>query len=181
VAAKRLELLHELAPDVTAIAFLANPSNPLVAEVETRGLQSAARVLGLRLLIMNASTPSEIEAAFIALVQQRAGALVVGTDTFFVSRVAQVVALAERNAVPAIYAWREATAAGGLMNYGTNLRDAVEQVGVYTGRILKGEKPGDLPVQQVTKLELVINLTTAKALGLTVPETLLATANEVIQ
>jgi putative tryptophan/tyrosine transport system substrate-binding protein len=183
VAGKRLELLHELVPAVTAIAFLANPSNPVVAEVETRSLQSAARVLGLHLLIMNASSPSEIEAAFAALVQQQAGALVVSTDTFFVSRAAQVVALTERHAVPAIYPWREATAAaaGGLMSFGTDLQDAVRQVGIYTGRILKGDKPGDLPVQQVTKLELVINLKTAKALGLTIPETLLATADEVIQ
>jgi putative ABC transport system substrate-binding protein len=180
-AAKRLELLHELVPAVTPIAFLSNPSNPVVAEVETRRLQSAARVLGLRLLVVNASTPSEIEAAFAALVQQRVGGLVVSTDTFFVSHVVQVVALAERHAVPAIYPWREATAAGGLMNYGTNIRDAVEQVGVYTGRILKGEKPGDLPVQQVTKIELGINLKTAKALGLTFPLTLLGRADEVIE
>jgi putative tryptophan/tyrosine transport system substrate-binding protein len=180
-AAKRSELLHELVPAVTPIAFLSNPSNPVVAEVETKRLQSAARVLGLRLLVMNASTPSEIEAAFAALVQQRVGALVVSTDTFFVSQVAQVVALAERHAVPAIYPWREATAAGGLMNYGTNIRDAVEQVGVYTGRILKGEKPGDLPVQQVTKIELGLNMKTAKALGLTFPLTLLGRADEVIE
>jgi putative tryptophan/tyrosine transport system substrate-binding protein len=135
VAGKRLELLHELVPAVTAIAFLANPSNPVFAEAETRSLQSAARVLGLRLLIMNASSPSEIEAAFAALAQHQAGALVVSTDTFFVSRAAQVVALTERHAVPAIYPWREATAAGGLMSFGTDLQDAVRQVGIYTGRI----------------------------------------------
>src|SRR5712671_877162 len=173
VAAKRLELLHELMPALTRMAFLTNPSNPVVADVETRGLEVAARILGLRLLILNAATPTDIDAAFTALAQQQVGALVVSIDTFFVSRVAQVVALAERYAIPAIFPWREATAAGGLMNYGTNLQDAVRQVGIYCGRILKGEKPGDLPVQRVTKIELGINVKTAKALGIVFPITIL--------
>jgi putative ABC transport system substrate-binding protein len=168
-------------PALTRMAFLTNPSNPVVAEVETRGLEAAARVLGLRLLILNAATPSDIDAAFAALAQQQAGALVVSTDTFFVSRVAQVVALAERYAIPAVYPWREATAAGGLMNYGTNLQDAVRQVGIYCGRILKGEKPGDLPVQRVTKIELGINMKTAKALGIAFPITILGRADEVVE
>jgi putative tryptophan/tyrosine transport system substrate-binding protein len=181
VEAKRLQLLHELVPAATSIAFLVNPTNAVIAEAQTRELQIAARTLGLRLLILNASDPSEFDAAFAALALERAGGLVVGTDALFSNRLDQLVALAVRHAVPAIHARREATAAGGLMSYATDYLDGLRQVGGYTGRILKGEKPADLPVQQVTKLELVINLKTGKTLGLTIPETLLATADKLIE
>jgi putative tryptophan/tyrosine transport system substrate-binding protein len=181
VAAKRLELLHGLVPAETSIAYLVNPTNHVGAEIETKELQVAARILGVRLLILNASDQSEFETAFATLVQQRAGVLLVAADGSFFRHLDQLVALAARQRVSAMFAWREATAAGGLMSYGTDRPAAWRQVGVYTGRILKGEKPADLPVQQVTKLELVINLKTAKALGLTIPETLLATADQVIE
>jgi putative ABC transport system substrate-binding protein len=144
-------------------------------------VQSAARVLGIRLLVLNASSASEIEAAFATLVQQRAGALVVGGDVFFISQIDQLVALAGRHAVPAIYPYLEQAAAGGLMSYGANLADTQRLVGVYAGRILMGEKAADLPVQQVTKIELVINMKTAKALGLLIPVALLGRADEVIE
>jgi putative ABC transport system substrate-binding protein len=181
VVAKRLELLHELVPTATSIAYLVNPTNPVYAEAETRELQVAARTLGVRLLILKASDPSEFEAAFAALGHDKAGGLVASGEALFFRYSGQLVELAARHEVPAIYSFRDNTAAGGLMSYGTDLFGAWRQVGVYTGRILKGEKPADLPVQQVTKLELIINLKTAKALGLTIPETLLATADEVIQ
>jgi putative ABC transport system substrate-binding protein len=181
VETKRLQLLLELVPAATLIAFLLNPTNTVIAETQTRELQLAVHTLGLPLLILNASDPSEFEAAFATLVRERAGGLVVSTDALFSNRLDQLVALAVRHAVPTIHSRREATAAGGLMSYATDYLDGLRQVGVYTGRILKGTKPADLPVQQVTKLELVINLKTAKALGLTIPETLLATADEVIQ
>jgi putative tryptophan/tyrosine transport system substrate-binding protein len=180
LGAKNLELVHELVPQVAVIAMLVNPANQN-AGPDTIDAQAAARVLGLRLLVLNASDQSGIEASFATLVQQRAGALLVGSDLFFVSARDQLVALAARHRVPAIYDRREFTAVGGLMSYGPNIPDSMRQVGVYTGRILKGEKPADLPVQQPTRLELVINLTTAKALGLDVPEVRLATADEVIQ
>ncbi len=181
VVAKRLALLHELMPTATSIAYLVNPSNAVFAEAETRELEDAARTLGVRLLILKASDPSEFEAAFATLVLERAGGLVVGSDSLFSRHSDQLVALAARHRVPAMYAYRETTAAGGLMSYGTDFPDAYRKVGLYTGRILKGDKPADLPVQQPTKFELVINLKTAKALGLSIPETLLATADEVIQ
>jgi putative tryptophan/tyrosine transport system substrate-binding protein len=181
VIAKRAELLHQLLPAATSIAFLVNPGNPGVAESETKEAQQAARALGVSLLVLNASNPSEIDAAFATLARQRAEALLVGSDVFFISRIGQLVAQAAHHAVPAIYAFLEQGAAGGLMCYGARLANTQRLVGVYTGRILRGEKPADLPVQQVTKLELVINLITAKALGLTIPETLLATADEVIE
>jgi putative ABC transport system substrate-binding protein len=180
-AAKRLELLHKLVPAATSIAFLVNPGNPGYARTETAELREAARVLGVDLLVLNAGTPSEIDAAFATLVRQQAGALVVGADSLYISRTDQLVALAGRHAVPAIYAYLEQGAAGALMCYGAPLADTQRLVGVYAGRILKGEKPADLPVQQVTKVELLLNLKTAKALGLIIPETLLATADEVIQ
>jgi putative ABC transport system substrate-binding protein len=181
VVAKRVELLHELLPAATSIAFLVNPGNPGIAESETKEAQQAARALGVSLVVLNASNPSEIDAAFARLARQQARALLVGSDVFFISRIAQLVALAAHHAIPAIYAFLEQGAAGGLMCYGARLANTQRLVGVYTGRILRGEKPADLPVQQVTKLELVINLITAKAMGLTIPETLLATADEVIQ
>jgi putative tryptophan/tyrosine transport system substrate-binding protein len=176
---KRLELLHEAVPQATTIVFLVNPTNPN-AEVNTGDMQTAARTLGLELRVISASTESEIDAAFAALVQ-RTGGLVVQSDSFFNSRREQIVALAMRNKVPAIYDERGYTVAGGLMNYTGSQRDAFRQVGVYTGRILKGEKPADLPVQQSTKVEFIINLKIAKALGLTVPLSLLGRADEVIE
>ena len=144
-------------------------------------MQEAARTIGLQVHVLNASTSNEIDAAFASLARERPDALFVAPDAFFLSRRVQFATLAARERIPAAYALRDFVAAGGLMSYGTNVADRWRQIGVYTGRILKGEKPADLPVQQPTKLELVINLKTAKALGLTIPETLLATADEVIQ
>jgi putative ABC transport system substrate-binding protein len=180
LAAKRLDLLHELVPTATVVALLINPTDP-VTDVETRNLQDAARSLGLKLHILPASTASEIDAAFGSLVELRAGALVVSTDPFLTNQRAQIVALAARHAMPAIYVWREYAAAGGLMSYGTDFADAYRLVGIHTGKILNGAKPADLPVQQVVKVELVINLKTAKTLGLTVPLTLSGRADEVIE
>jgi putative ABC transport system substrate-binding protein len=181
VAGKRLELLLELMPAATLIAYLRNPTNPVFAETETKEVQVAARALGVRLLFVNASRPSEIETAFADIDQQRAGALLMSSDGFLLTRSDQIVALAARHAVPALYPFREFAEAGGLMSYGTNFFDTWRQAGVYTGRILKGERPADLPVQQVTKMELVINLKIAKALGLTVPTALLVRADEVFE
>jgi putative ABC transport system substrate-binding protein len=180
VAAKRLELLHELVPTASLLAFVADPTSPAGPENETRQLQVAARTLGVRLLILNASDPSEFEAAFAAFVHERAGGLVVGSSPLFGYNTGQLIALAARYAVPAIYAYREDTAAGGLMSYGTDHLDAYRQAGIYIGRILKGDKPADLPVQLVKKIELVINMKTAKTLGLTVPRALLVRADELI-
>ena len=180
-AAKRLQLLHELAPATTDIAFLCNPTNPYYVALETGELRAAAGVLGLRLLLLNASSPGEIEVAFANLVAQRAGAFLLGTDPFFMTARDQVVALANRHALPAIYPFREDAAAGGLISYGTSLPDAFRLIGGYTGRILSGSKPADLPVQQVTKMEMVINLKTAKALGVSIPLPLLGRADEVIE
>ena len=181
VAGKRLELLLELMPAATSIAYLRNPTNPVFAETETRAVELAARARGVRLLLVNASRPSEIDKAFADLVQQRTEALMVSSDGFLLTHPDQIVALAARYAVPAIYGWREAMTVGGLMSYGTNFIDAWRQAGAYTGRILKGQRPADPPVQQVTKMELLINFKTAKALGLTFPLTLLGRANEVIE
>jgi putative ABC transport system substrate-binding protein len=180
-AALRLELLHQLKPAERSIAFLVNPTNPSFAAAETREVQSAANVLGVDLVVLNASSTSEIEAAFLTLVQRHAGALLIGGDIFFVSRTDQLVALAARHAVPAMYTNIEQALAGGLIAYGARLDELERLVGVYCGRILNGEKPADLPVQLLTKVELVINLKTAKALGLTVPLTLLGRADEVIE
>jgi putative tryptophan/tyrosine transport system substrate-binding protein len=179
--AKRLQLLHELVPDAAQIAFLRNPTNPYFSALETRELRAAAAVLGVRLLLLDASSLREIESAFTNLVTQRAGAFLLGTDPFFITLRDQLVALAKRNAVPAIYPFREDVAAGGLVSYGASNRDAFRLVGEYAGRILSGKKPADLPVQQLTKLEMAINLKTAKALGLSIPLPLLGRADEVIE
>ena len=180
-AGKCFELLLDVVPKAKSIAYLRNPTNPAFAESETRELQTAARAHRVGLLIFNASRVSEIEIAFSDLVQQRADALQVSSDGFLLTHPDQIVALAAHHAVPAIYAWPQYPAVGGLMSYGTNIRDAWRQAGIYTGRILKGERPADLPVQQATKIELVINLKTAKTLGLNVPISLLGRADEVIE
>jgi putative ABC transport system substrate-binding protein len=177
---KRLELLHELVPTATIIALLVNPANRSAA-IQVRDLQAAARTLGRELHILHASTERDIDAAFATLIQLRAGALVIAPESFLNSRSEQLAALTVRHAVPAIYTYREFAAAGGLMSYGGSMTDSYRQLGVYTGRILKGEKPADLPVQQSTKVELIINMKTAKALGLTVPLSLLGRADEVIE
>jgi len=181
VAAKRLDLLHELVPAAAVVALLVNPTNPAATEAETRSLRYAAHSLALQMHVLGASTASEIDAAFGTLVELRAGALVVSGDPYFTTRRDQIVALAARYRMPAIYAWREFAAVGSLMTYGPDLAASYRQVGIYTGKVLNGAKPADLPVQQVVKLELVINLKTAKTLGLTVPLTLLGRADEVIE
>jgi putative ABC transport system substrate-binding protein len=177
---KRLELLSELVPQARVIALLMNPTNR-GSEGFARDVQEAARTKGVQLPILRAVTEGEIDAAFASLVQVQAGALLVGADPFFESRRDRVVALASRHAVPAIYAWREFAASGGLISYGTSLTALSREVGISAGKILKGARPADLPVQQPTKFELVINLKTAAALGLTVPQALLARADEVIE
>jgi putative ABC transport system substrate-binding protein len=177
---KRLELARELAPQRAAIAFLANPTYP-GAETQIADMQAAARALGQEIYILKATNDGEIDAAFTALVQHGARALLVGADPFFNTRRDKLIALAASHAVPTIYNWREYTVAGGLMNYGTNLVDVYRQLGEYTSRILRGANPSDLPVLQPTKLELVINLKTAKALGLEIPPKVLALADEVIE
>jgi putative ABC transport system substrate-binding protein len=180
LVSKRLELLHEAVPTATTIALLANPTGPN-AETLSRNLQAAARTLGLQLHVLHASSERDFDVAFATLAQLRVGGLVVGTDAFFTSHSESLGALVRRHAVPTIYQYREFAAAGGLMSYGSNLADAYRQAGIYVGRILKGESPADLPVQQSTKVELIINLATAKALGITFPLTLLGRADEVIE
>jgi putative ABC transport system substrate-binding protein len=170
---KRLELLHELVPKATTIGALVNQTNP-IAETQSRELQAAARALGLKLQILNASTERDFDTVFARLVELQASGLVIGTDGLFISQSEHLAALTMRHAVPAIFQFRTFAAAGGLMSYGGSLADMYRQSGVYTGRILKGEKPGDLPVQQVTRVELIINLKSAKELRLDVPPTLLA-------
>jgi putative tryptophan/tyrosine transport system substrate-binding protein len=178
---KRLEFLRELVPATTVIAVLVNPTNPSAAESETSSLQGAARALGLDLHFLQATTPNEIEAAFETLIGLPPRALVVSADAYFTTQRAEIVALAAGHAVPAVYAMRWFPEAGGLMSYGIDYADAYSRMGLYTGKILKGERPADLPVQQMVKVELVINLKTAKALGLTLPYTLLGRADEVIE
>jgi putative ABC transport system substrate-binding protein len=177
---KRLGLLHELVPNASIVAFLSNPNNPESAR-QPAELQEAARAIGLQLVVLTATSPGEIDAAFTAMVQNRVGALVVGSDPFFFSRREQIVALAAEHAIPTIYAGRETAGADGLMSYGNSLTDAYRRAGIHIGRILKGAKPSDLPVDQATKFELTINLKTARTLGLTVPPSLLALADEVIE
>ena len=180
VAPKRLELLHELVPTATAIAVLVNPTRS-TAEAETRDLQAAARTLGVQLHVLHASTERDFDTVFATLVRLRAGGLVIGIDAFLVSRAEQLAALALRHAVPAIFQERAFAVAGGLMSYGGSTSDSYRIAGTYTGRILKGDKAADLPVQQVTRVELIINLKTAKSLGLTMPTALLVRADEVIE
>jgi len=181
LGAKGLALLHELMPSTATIGFLENPNSPIFAAYYERDVLTAATVIGLKIQILKAGTDREIDAAFVSLVQARTGALLVGGDFFFNNRIEQIVALAARHAIPTMYHYREFVVAGGLISYGSSLMDAYRQVGRYTGRILKGEKPADLPVIQATKLELIINLKTAKALGLQIPDRLLALADEVIE
>jgi putative ABC transport system substrate-binding protein len=180
LAPKRLQLLHDLVPNATLIGVLADPAFPTTPSM-IASLQAAAPTLRLQLIIVNASTESDLETAFTIFSQQRVGAIVVGLGNFYNRHIEQVTALVARHALPAIYSFREYAPAGGLISYGSSVVYGVHQAGIYAGRILKGEKPADLPVEQVTKIDLVINLKTAKALGLTIPETLLATADEVIQ
>ena len=180
LVAKRLGLLHDLIPTATIIGLLVNPTDPRT-ETQTREIQEAAHALGLQIHVLNASTEGEINTAFAMLPQLRLGALLVGTSNLFTGRREQLAALAARQGVPAIYQYREYAAAGGLISYGASLTDAYRQAGIYTGRILKGEKPADLPVLRPTKFELVINLKTAKTLGLTIPSGVFSIADEVIE
>jgi ABC-type uncharacterized transport system substrate-binding protein len=177
---KRLGLMRELRPNATTIAVLVDPNSPN-AEMQVNDIQAAARGVGGEITILNASTIRDIDAAFVRLVEMRADALLVVANPIFFNRTAQLVVLAARHAIPTVYSRREFTAAGGLMSYGPNINDSYRLLGVYAARILKGEKPGDLPIQLPTKFELVINLSTAKALGIEVPPTLLARADEVIE
>jgi putative tryptophan/tyrosine transport system substrate-binding protein len=180
VTSKMLQLLHEVAPNAAIIAALMNPANPQ-AESDAREAQEAARMLGLELQVLNVDNQAEIDTAFAILVQRHVGGLLIEGDGLFVTRMKQLVVLTARHAIAAVYQGRDFPDAGGLMSYGANRADALRLAGVYAGRILKGEKPADLPVQQSTKVELIINLATARALGLTVPPSLLAVADEVIE
>jgi putative tryptophan/tyrosine transport system substrate-binding protein len=181
VIAKRLAMLHEFVPTAKLIALLVNPNNSLVAEADTGEAQAAARILGISLLVLNAVNSRDIDEAFETLVRKRANAILMGSDNYFRNQSVQIAALAARHSVPVIYAVDQNVVAGGLISYGADVFWGHHEIGIYTGRILRGEKPPELPVQQATKLKLVINLKTANALGLTIPETLLATADEVIQ
>jgi putative tryptophan/tyrosine transport system substrate-binding protein len=181
ITPKRLQLLHELVPTASVIAILVNPANPTVSETTTKAMQAAAPSVGLELHILNASTERDFDGVFAKLTQLRAGGLVIGQDPFFTVQREHLAALTVRHAVPAIFYGREFAAAGGLLSYGADVADAYRLTGNYTGRVLKGEKPADLPVQQVTKVEMYINLKTAKALGVNVPNTLIGRANEVIE
>ena len=177
---KRLEVLRELIPNAKLIVVLANPAN-IQALSDTRDVEAAARVAGQHIAVLTATTERDFEPVFATMTQQRADALLVMADPYFNNRREQLIALAARHAIPAIYEWREFATSGGLMSYGTSLVDSWRQMGIYAGRILKGEKPADLPVMQAVKVELVINLKTAKTLGLTFPITLLGRADEVIE
>jgi ABC-type uncharacterized transport system substrate-binding protein len=181
VAPKRLELLHEIIPTATTFALLINPSNPTLAEPTTRDIRASARTLGVQLHVVSATTDNEIEHAFASLAKLGVGGLVIGSDPFFSSRSERLASLAVRYALPAVYQWRDFAVAGGLISYGSDTRDAYRLAGIYTGRVLKGEKPADLPVQQATKVELYINLKTAKTLGITIPLPLSGRADEVIE
>jgi putative ABC transport system substrate-binding protein len=181
VQPKRLELLHELLPTVSVMALLVNPNDRALAQVQARELLSAARNRGLELHVLNASSERDFDAVFADIKRFRAGGLVIGAGSVFVGGINKLAALTVRHAVPAIYEERNFAAAGGLISYGSDVSDSYRLAGVYAGRILKGENPAELPVMQPTKFELVFNLKTAKALGITVPPTLLATADEVIE
>ena len=181
VAPKRLELLHELLPTASVVALLVNPTNPALAETTTRNLRAAAQTLGLELHIFNASTEHDFDTAFANLIQLRAGGLVIGPDPFFTSRSKLLATQALQHSVPVVFEYREFVVAGGLMSYGGGSTDTYRLAGVYAARILKGEKPSELPVQQGTQVELFLNLKTAKTLGLTFPITLLGRADEVIE
>jgi putative tryptophan/tyrosine transport system substrate-binding protein len=181
VGPKRLEILRELLPSLAVVAVLINPASPAIMEPYMRGLQAASGTLGLKLHVLHASTEHDFETVFESLVQLQAGALVIGPDIFFNARTEQLAALALRHKVPAVFQYRPFVAAGGLLSYGSDERDYYRQVGLYAGRILKGEKPAELPVVQATKIELLINLKTANALGITFPLSLLGRADEVIE
>jgi putative ABC transport system substrate-binding protein len=180
IGAKRLELLHQVVPTATVMAALINPSHP-GAEFQTKDLQAAASTLGLQIHFLQATSEKDFDGAFAALLDMKGGALVIGSDGFFIYKSEQLAALTLRHAIPAIFLYREFVAAGGLMGYASSLADGYRLMGVYTGRVLKGETPGELPVQRAVKLQLVINLKTAKALGLTIPEAFLLRADEVIE
>jgi putative tryptophan/tyrosine transport system substrate-binding protein len=181
VAPKRLEVLRELVPNATLMALLVDPTETAVAETTTRDLQAAAHSLGLELDILNASTEADFDAVFAKVIELRAGGLVIGGGAFFTSRAEQLAALALRYAVPTVYEGRDFVMAGGLLSYGGSLVDSYRLAGLYAGRVLKGEKPADLPVQQSTKVEMFLNLRTAKTLGITVPLPLSGRADEVIE
>jgi putative ABC transport system substrate-binding protein len=181
VTAKRLQLLHELLPGVTKIAFFVNSANAALAESDTKEAQETARELGVNLLVLSASDQSEIDAAFAILAREHAGALLTNSESLFMVHSDHLAALTARHALPALYAYRENATAGGLMSYGSNFLNAARELGLYTGRILKGEKPGNLPVQQATKIDFVINMRTARSLGIEVPLPLLGRADEVIE
>jgi putative ABC transport system substrate-binding protein len=180
VAPKRLELLHEIIPQATKFAVVVNPGNPNT-KILVQDIQAAAHKLGVKLEVLSASNANEIDQTFENVTRLGANGLVVGVDGFFISRSRQLGTLALRHAVPTVFQFRQFAAAGGLMSYGNDFTETYRQAGIYTGRVLRGEKPADLPVQQVTKIELIINLKTAKALGLTIPITLLGRADEVIE
>jgi putative ABC transport system substrate-binding protein len=180
LGAKRLALLHELVPSAGVVAYLTNPANPS-AKLEVKAVQEAAKTFGVDLLVVDASTDQEIEAAFARLTERHIGAVIVAGEPFFDSRRAAIVELAAKNAIPASYSWRENVALGGLLSYGTTINESYRNSGIYCGRILKGERPADLPVMQPTKFEMTINLKTARTLGLNVPATLLTGADEVIE
>jgi putative tryptophan/tyrosine transport system substrate-binding protein len=181
IAPKRLQLLRELVPTASVMALLVNPDNPTLAETITKEVRAAARTLGLELHVLDASSEHDFDGVFAKLTQLRAGGLVIGGDTFFIDRSEQLAALTVRHAVPTIYQSRNFAMAGGLLSYGTDFTETYRLAGNYTGRVLKGDKPADLPVQQATKVELYINLKTAKALGVNVPNTLIGRADEVIE
>ena len=179
IAPKRLELLHELFPNATSFALLINPTNPVLAEPVSRNVEAAAHTLAIKLRTLHASRDPDLDAVFATAARLRVAGLVVGPDTFFNTRIKQLATLSVRYALPTVYQWREFVAAGGLLSYGSSVTDVYRQAGVYTGRILQGHKPAELPVEQATKVELFVNLKTAKALGISVPDSLLARADEV--
>jgi ABC-type uncharacterized transport system substrate-binding protein len=181
ITPKRLELLHELLPTAKLIALIVDPSNQTSAEENTRDVQAAAYKLGLELRILNASSDSEMDAAFEKLIRMQANGVVVGSAPFFVSRAEKLAALSVRHALPIVYQLHRFAAAGGLMSYGSEITEAYRLTGIYTGRVVKGNKPADLPVQQATRIELIINLKTARALGIAVPNTIFGRADEVIE